>query len=315
MTNFLTKPLIIGNGQLGQGLKNQYPNADILSYPELDLASRDSIMAVDFTKYSVIINAAAWTRVDAAERPELLKRVEAINTDGPALLAECAKKCNLPLVHISSDYVFDGNKTNHNENEPFSPLSIYGKTKAAGDAKIQEAAPDRYWVLRSSWVIGKGVSGARGKGTNFVKIMAGLARKGISPNVVNDQSGRETYVDELVRAIDFILKNEPENGVYNVTNSGKVSSLADITKYIFTKLGRNSDDVTGVSTDEYYGAQGFQKTATNYIRKNTDDTIDYVALRPKNSDLDLTKIHALGFQSEDYFKKIDQYLKELAEED
>lgn len=313
MNTYFRKPLIIGGGQLGQGLREKYPQADLFDFPEIDLTSRESVEDVDFAKYSIILNAAAWTQVDIAEKQELFAKVEAINAGGPELLAEFAKKFNIPLVHISSDYVFDGTKKNHDENEKFSPLNIYGQTKSEGDRKIREISPQKWWVLRSSWVIGKGVSGVAGKGTNFVKIMADLAKKGVSPSVANDQIGRQTYVDELVRAIDFIGQNDAENGVYNLTNDGKIASLAEITKYIFAKLGRDPSDVTEVSTDEYYEAQGFVKSSRNYSRKNDDGSIDYVALRPKNSDLNLSKIHTLGFESEDYFAKIDEYLKELEE--
>lgn len=312
--NYFNKPLIIGGGQLGQGLREKYPNADLLDFPRVDLTSRESIEKIDFAKYSIILNAAAWTQVDVAEKPELFAKVEAVNAGGPEILAEFAKKFNTPLVHISSDYVFDGTNRNHDENEKFSPINVYGKTKAEGDQKIREIAPQKWWILRSSWVIGKGVSGAAGKGTNFVKIMANLAKKGVSPGVANDQIGRQTYVDELVRAIDFLAENDAENGVYNLTNDGKVASLAEITKYIFAKLGRNPSDVTEVSSDEYYAAQGFVKNSRNYSRKNDDGSVDYIALRPKNSDLNLDKIHDLGFKSEDYFAKIDEYLTELETE-
>lgn len=311
---FDEKPLIIGGGQLGQGLREKYPQADLLDYPEVDLTSRDSLYAIDFPKYSCILNAAAFTQVDTAENPSLLEKVEAINTGGPKLLAECAKQFDILLVHISSDYVFDGAKKNHREDEPFSPLSVYGSTKAAGDEAVTKSGA-KYYILRSSWVIGKGASGAAGKGTNFVKIMAGLAKKGVSPSVANDQIGRQTYVDELVRAIDFLLSNNAEFGTYNLTNGGKVASLAEITKYIFAKLGRNPDDIKEVSTDKYYAAQGFAKQEKFYLRENADGTKNYVAFRPENSDLDLKKIHNLGFESQDYFTKLDEYLDELKQEE
>ncbi|GFH40992.1 SDR family oxidoreductase [Lactococcus insecticola] len=314
MTNYLEKPLIIGGGQLGQGFKEKYPQADLLDFPDIDLSSKASLEKIAFSDYTVILNSAAWTQVDAAENPDLYEKVKAINATGVAYLAEFAKINHIPLVHISSDYVFDGAQKNHKETESFSALSVYGETKALGDAAILENAPDKWFILRSSWVIGKGVSGAQGKGTNFVKIMANLALKGVKPSVASDQYGRQTYVDEMVRAVDFLLTRDAENGVYNLTNSGQVKSLFEITQYIFDKLGRDKADVTPVTTDDYYKNQGFVATGTNYSRKNDNGETDYIARRPVNSDLDLSKIQALGFESTDYLVKIDDYLEELKKE-
>jgi dTDP-4-dehydrorhamnose 3,5-epimerase len=311
MTNYLEKPLIIGGGQLGQGLKEAYPQADMLDFPEIDLSSKESLESVDYSQYTVILNSAAWTQVDVAENPDLHGKVEAINGTGPGYLAEIAKANNIPLVHVSSDYVFDGSKENHQENEEFSPLSVYGATKADGDKAIANVNPGKWFILRSSWVIGKGVSGAAGKGTNFVKIMAGLALKGINPTVAADQYGRQTYVDEMIKAIDFLLTQDAPNGVYNLTNSGPVKSLHEITQYIFEKLGRDPQDVTPIPTDDYYKNQGFEFAGDKYIRTKEDGTVDYVAIRPVHSDLDLSKIQALGFESTDYLVKIDEYLEEL----
>src|SRR5690606_29757497 len=141
---------------------------------------------------TTILNAAAYTNVDGAETPEGRIAAWKVNATGPAILTRIALKHNLTLLHISTEYVFDGTQEIHTEDEPFSPLSVYGTSKAAGDTAV--GLLPQHYILRTSWVIGEG--------KNFVRTMLGLAQKGVSPTVVADQIGRLTFTSELVRAID-----------------------------------------------------------------------------------------------------------------
>src|SRR5512146_2634297 len=209
---------IIGaNGQLGRALKAKYPGAKSADIKELDITDAKSVADFDWSKVKVILNAAAYTNVDGAETAE--GRVVAWNVNASAVgnLVRAAVKHDLTLVHASTDYVFDGTKTPHTEDEPLSPLNAYGQTKAAADIAIGLAP--KHYLLRTSWVIGEG--------PNFVRTMLGLGKKGVEPKVVADQVGRLTFTGELVRAIDHFLTSQAPYGTYNVTNGGDPAGWAD----------------------------------------------------------------------------------------
>ncbi|MCL2085634.1 sugar nucleotide-binding protein [Candidatus Saccharibacteria bacterium] len=277
----LSKIIIIGaNGQLGSELHARYPDATALDFPDIDITSNESLGKINWSEYSTIINAAAMTDVDGAETDNGRTKAWAINSTGVANLASIANKYGLTLVHISSDYVFDGKTPNHTETESFSPLGVYGQTKAAGDIAAS-LAPNHY-ILRTSWVVGNG--------KNFIRTMFELGQKGVSPKVVSDQTGRLTFVDELARAIAFLLDNKPAYGTYNLTNDGKVASWADIASRVF-EIGGFDAKVIPTSTAEYIG----DKTG--------------ISPRPEHSDLDLTKIHTAGFNSTDYNERMEEYIR------
>ena len=126
----------------------------------------------------MVVNAAAYTAVDAAETAQGRRDAWATNVAAVTALAGAAREQRATLVHISSDYVFDGTVESHDEDEPFSPLGVYGQTKAAGDAVV--ATVPQHYLLRTSWVIGEG--------RNFVATMASLADRGVAPSVVATSS-------------------------------------------------------------------------------------------------------------------------------
>lgn len=273
--------LIIGaNGQLGKALQKKYPQARAVDKTELDITDSNSVTNYDWSKITTILNAAAYTNVDGAETAEGRLAAQKVNVNGSANLAAAAKKHNLTLVHISTDYVFDGTNSPHTEDEPFSPLSEYGRTKADGD-KIMSEVPKHY-ILRTSWVIGDG--------PNFVRTMLELVQKGVNPNVVNDQIGRLTFTSELVRTIDYLLAKNAPYGTYNITNEGALSSWAEIAREIF-KIAELPNVVTDITTAEYY--------------KNKPG----VAKRPLNSAMDLAKIKATGFEPHDWRDDLREYIK------
>ena len=189
-------------------------------------------------------------------------------------------KNDITLVHISSDYVFDGTIVPHTEDESLSPLSVYGASKAAGDLLVQQL--EKYYLLRTTWVIGEG--------KNFVRTMLGLAENDISPTVVSDQVGRLTFTSELVRIIDHLLRTKAPYGTYNATNSGVNKSWADITRDIFSLASRSDLTVTDTSTAAYFaGKVG-------------------IAPRPLGSEMDLTKLQSTGFESRDWYDDLLEYI-------
>lgn len=269
------------NGQVGRALQKVYPQALALDREQLDITNQKEINEFNWDNVKVIINAAAWTDVDGAENPSNYNLVKAVNVDASRYLATAASQHDLTFVTFSSDYVFDGSQPIHNEDELFSPLNVYGKTKADGD--LEAATTIKHYIIRTSWVIGDG--------RNFVNIMQDLAARGAKPSVVNDQIGRLTFTtDTLARGIKHLLEIGAPYGTYNLTNEGQPVSWADIAKIVFEKSGKSPSDVQPVSTAEYFAD-----------KPNT-------AKRPLQSTLDLTKIEKTGFIPEDWRDKLDKLL-------
>lgn len=271
-------------GQLGTALRQQYPEAKSADIQELDITSRDSVLKYDWKNIDCIINAAAYTNVDGAETPEGRIASWQVNAMAVGHLVEVATKFNITLVHVSTDYVFHGSQNPHTENEPLSPLSSYGASKAAGDLVLAQAP--KYYLLRTSWLIGEG--------SNFVRTMLQLGQKGVDPIVVADQVGRPTFTAELVRGIDHLLSTKAPYGIYNITNSGDEVSWASLTREIFKEAGLDRK-VNDTTTAEYFA------------------TKEGVAERPLNSTFDLAKIESTGFKPKDWRDDLKKYLKkELA---
>jgi dTDP-4-dehydrorhamnose 3,5-epimerase len=268
-----------GNGQLGKALQNKYPGAIAVDINELDITNTESVNNFNWLGKKVILNAAAYTNVDGAERPENKELAYKVNAEAVANLAKVAIKNEITLVHISTDYVFDGTKNPHIEDEPFTPLSVYGASKAEGDK--QAAKVPKNYTLRTSWVIGDG--------KNFVRTMLDLANQGKNPTVVADQIGRPTFTSELVSAIDHLLTNHAPYGTYNVSNSGYSVSWADLAREAYVLAGL-PNTVTDTSTEDFYAGK-------------TD-----FATRPANSVFDLSKIQATGFKSTDWHQALSDYI-------
>lgn len=281
-----SKIFIVGaKGQLGLALQAQYPDARSADIDELDITDKDSVESFDWTSTEIILNAAAYTNVDGAETAEGRVSAWAVNADAVANLVAVAAQHDITLVHISTDYVFDGTQNPHTEDEPFSPLSVYGASKAAGDLVISLAP--KFYIIRTSWVIGDG--------KNFVRTMLELGKNDVSPNVVVDQVGRLTFTGELVRALDHLLITNVPYGTYNATNEGKPASWAEITRTIFELAGFNNLTVTNTTTAEYFaGKKG-------------------IAPRPLQSTLDLTKLKSTGFINNDWRDDLKEYIKKESE--
>jgi dTDP-4-dehydrorhamnose 3,5-epimerase/reductase len=277
------KTLIIGaGGQLGRALIRAIPTAVPVNRATLDLADPESLSEFDFGPYGIVINAAAYTKVDTAETDDGRRTAWAVNVGGVGGLVEAARKHRLTLVHFSSDYVFDGAQVIHSETEPFSPLGVYGQTKAAGDALV--ASLPTHYLLRTSWVIGDG--------HNFVRTMATLADRGVNPEVVDDQFGRLTFTADISRAIVHLLEIGAPYGTYNLSNAGDPMTWAGIARAVFEARGRDAASVKSVTTAEYEAGKS-------------------LAPRPRHSLLSLDKIISSGFRPADAMIQLRSYLTSL----
>lgn len=283
------RTLVIGaRGQLGRALAERFAGRRDVEFADrssLDLTAPDLAQSRRWRDYGVVVNAAAYTAVDAAETPDGRTAAWAANVTGVARLAEIAREHRLTLVHVSSDYVFDGTAEDpYDEDAPVSPLGVYGQTKAAGDA-LAATVPDHY-IVRTSWVIGDGA--------NFVRTMHSLAQRGVDPKVVADQRGRLTFTADIADAILHLLTTRPAPGVYNVSSAGPIRSWAEIAKDVFRLSGHDPSRVHDVTTEAYFA--GADRP---------------IAPRPANSALDLGKITATGFTPQDGGPALAEYVAAL----
>jgi dTDP-4-dehydrorhamnose reductase len=273
--------LIVGaNGQIGRALQALYPGAQKTDTNELDITDATAVANYDWSKIKVLLNAAAYTNVDGAESSEGRIAAWKVNATAVGNLVKAALKHDLLLVHISTEYVFDGSKNPHLENEALSPLGIYAQSKAAGDV-VAAVLPKRY-IVRTSWVVGDG--------KNFVRTMMGLGKKGVNPSVIADDIGRPSFADEVARAIKYLLDTQAAYGTYNISNEGDPVSWADFTRAIFE-------------------AAGYRLTVTNTTNAAYYADKPTAAARPHNSVFDLRKIHATGFMPHDWRVDLKAYIE------
>jgi dTDP-4-dehydrorhamnose reductase len=274
--------VIVGaNGQLGRALQKRFPHAVALDRGALDVSDAAAVRDHDWSGVDVVLNAAAYTAVDAAEDPANLAAVRGANVEAVAHLAEAAQRQGFTLVHISSEYVFDGRHAGPiPEDLPPSPLSVYGQSKADGDAAA--AAAPRHYIVRTTWVVGEG--------GNFVRTMASLADRRVQPSVVGDQIGRPTFTTDLADGIAHLLETGAPFGTYNLTNDGEPASWAQVAAAVYEARGHSANAVRSVSTKEYFADK------------------PQAAPRPLNSVLDLSKIVTSGFRPRDWRDALSDYL-------
>lgn len=242
------------NGQVVSGLKalaNDELEIVSLGRPELDLAQPGTVLkALRDAKPDVVISAAAYTAVDKAEsEPDI---AFAVNRDGARAVAQAASELGIPVIHLSTDYVFDGTKaTPYVENDPTGPTSIYGRSKLEGEQAVAEATGD-YAILRTAWVYSE-------YGNNFVKTMLRLSESRDEINVVADQFGCPTSANDIATAIVAIARKLLDDssirlrGVFHLSGTGE-TNWADFAKQIFAfseKNGGKSLVVNGITTAQY----------------------------------------------------------------
>ncbi|TWD81091.1 dTDP-4-dehydrorhamnose reductase [Kribbella amoyensis] len=266
-------------GQLGKALGGRLPDARLVTSAELDITSRPALDAFDWTGITAIVNAAAWTAVDKAEDAEHTLSAWDVNATGVANLAWHARRLGIPLVHVSTDYVFDSADGFLAVDQRIDPQGVYGITKAAGELAARLAPT--YYVVRTSWVFGDG--------PNFVRTMLRVGADRDELTVVGDQYGRPTYTVDLAAALIGLLDSGAPSGTYHATGDGDVVSWADFAAAI---LENSSCKVRPISSEEYSAGK------TN------------IAPRPSNSALDLSALEAAGVRMRDWRQALAEYLLE-----
>jgi dTDP-4-dehydrorhamnose reductase len=243
--------LIGANGMLAQAVKKAaLPHYETVSFdlPEFDLTDRQQVLsALTDLRPQVIINCAAFTNVDGCETQEEL--ATRVNGSGPGYLAEAAKSIDAVLVHISTDYVFDGSKTTpYTEEDRPHPVSAYGRSKLAGEEAIRSSGFERYFILRTSWLYGSG-------GKNFVETIIRLAAEREELRVVADQVGSPTHTEDLAVAIFKLLTSQAAYGIYHFANLGECSwhAFAEAIVDELRQRGMASrvKQIVPLSTDQY----------------------------------------------------------------
>ena len=248
------KIIVTGSkGQLGRSIQkfsSEYPGLDFVFTDVEELDISDSVQTDHFfatEKPSVVVNCAAFTAVDKAEKEELL--AEKINHRGVANLANACKKTGTKLIHISTDYLFDGNKsTPYHEKDIVKPKSVYGITKLEGETAILRAEIKSI-IIRTSWLYSE-------YGNNYVKTMLRLGKEKDQLKIVSDQVGTPTYAGDLARVLLDILQLTAEDnkrfvtGIYHYSNEG-VASWYDFTKAIFEYSPEISCQVCPIDTIAY----------------------------------------------------------------
>jgi len=247
------KPLVIGgNGQLGSHLRAEIPDAAFWDRRTLDLASPGDLQQrIAAAAPNAIIIAAAYTAVDKAEsEPDLAWKV---NAEAPAAIARAAQALDVPLVYISTDYVFDGRKPEgYTEEDGTRPLGQYGRSKLGGELAVASLCR-KHWILRTSWVFSE-------HGNNFVKTMLRLARERDELRVVNDQRGQPTYAGDLARCISLLLASPGGDGAAPWgllhTGAGPAVSWHEFAQAIVAAaeglgLLHRRPRITGIPTSDY----------------------------------------------------------------
>ncbi|MCF6184557.1 MAG: dTDP-4-dehydrorhamnose reductase [Bacteroidales bacterium] len=248
----MNKILVTGaNGQLGNEIRKisfsrKNFNFYFTDVDELDITKLENIQSFcSENKFDYIINCAAYTNVDKAESDKV--NAEKINAEAVKNLSEISQKYKIPLIHISTDYVFDG-KSNipYKENDKTNPRSVYGKTKLQGEEFAKKAY--KGIIIRTAWLYSS-------FGNNFVKTMLRLGKERNEINVVSDQKGSPTYAEDLARAILEIVKQTTENQEHNFSGIYHYSDEGSCTWYEFAKEIMQKANlkckVNPVSSDEY----------------------------------------------------------------
>ena len=283
------KILVTGvKGQLGYDVVNECQkrgyDAIGVDVEEMDITNPEAVdRVIAAANPDAVIHCAAWTAVDAAEEPENVAKVRAVNADGTQNIANVCKKLNCKLLYISTDYVFDGQGSEPwlPDQKDYRPLNVYGQTKLEGELAVANTV-EKYFIVRIAWVFGV-------NGKNFIKTMLNVGKTHDTIRVVNDQIGTPTYTYDLARLLVDMAESE-KYGYYHATNEGGYISWYDFACEIFRQAGYPTK-VIPVTTAEY----GLSK-----------------AKRPFNSRLDKHKLVENGFTPlPDWKDALKRYLKEI----
>lgn len=237
--------LVGGSGQLGSSLKSLSwsENTQLLSPQrnQLDICDNEQTRKyLEFTEPQVIINASAWTDVPGAESN--YDSAVMINSTAVGALALGCKEVGATLFHISTDYVFDGEKSqSYVETDLTNPLNNYGKSKLSGEIEISASGLENFYILRTSWLYSQ-------FGKNFVKTIAAKALRGESASIVDDQFGSPTYAGDLALGIQSAINVKPNSGIYHYANQGTVSWF-EFGQEIYRLTGADVSLVTSRKSD------------------------------------------------------------------
>jgi dTDP-4-dehydrorhamnose reductase len=244
----MTGWLVTGaNGMLGRELVGLLRDRDAavtaVARADLDITDPDAVRnAIAGARPQVVVNCAAWTAVDQAESQE--EAALAVNGAGAANVAAACAVTGARLIHISTDYVFDGHAHEpYAENSPTAPATAYGRTKLAGEQAVRERLPDDAVILRTAWLYGP-------YGGNFVATMLRLERERPSVTVVDDQQGQPTSTLALARQIVAVVEAAAPAGIYHATCAGETSWFG-LARAVFSLAGANPERVIPVSAAEF----------------------------------------------------------------
>ncbi len=271
--------LLGSGGMLGSDVKAELEAQNInykaYDYPEVDVTNIDTLRDVITSDVDVVINCTAYTAVDQAESD--VERCRGINAIGPKNIATLCKEADAKLVHISTDFVFDGDKEGcYYEDDKPNPISVYGVTKQEGDEFVQEIM-DKYFILRTAYLFGI-------NGNNFIETMIKLSDKELL-TVINDQKGSPTHSKDLAKAIIAVSKTD-DYGIYHATSEGE-ATWYEFAKYVFEQMNLDVN-LQPCSTEEY----------------------PTPAKRPHNSVLENTHFKENGvFTFPDWHVAVDEYLE------
>jgi dTDP-4-dehydrorhamnose reductase len=286
------KTLVLGSkGQLGKALAETVPGSAEyigLDLPDLDITSAGAIFELCREEQPVvIINAAAYTAVDKAESE--IDVATAVNVEGARNVAAAARDVGARLVHISTDFVFDGTgSTPYSADAETNPLSVYGRTKRDGERAVLDASPDTATVIRTAWLYSK-------TGSNFVKTMLRLMQERDELSVVADQFGTPTWANSLATAVWIVASSTTLSGIFHWTDSGEASwhefAAAIQDEALSLGLLNGRVPIRAISTEEYPTA----------------------AARPRYSVLDCSAtIAALGLQPAEWRVNLRSMLKGMS---
>ena len=233
------------HGQLGSDVLRRLAGEQVtgLGRDELDITDLRAVdRMISELRPDVVVNAAAYTAVDAAESDE--PAAHAVNAAGPAALASALSRRGGRLLHVSTDYVFDGTSSSpYAVDDPTAPRSAYGRTKLAGEQAVRELLPGTGYVVRTAWVYGA-------VGANFVKTMVRLEGERDTVSVVDDQRGSPTWSADLARGLVELAHSSAPAGTYHCTNSGDTTWFG-LTRAIFGELGADPQRVLPTTTDAF----------------------------------------------------------------
>jgi dTDP-4-dehydrorhamnose 3,5-epimerase len=274
--------IIFGDGQVAKAVRQLDVDSRLVTRSNFDFATASVQQLVDsIPPNSVVINAAAYTRVDDCESPSGFTKAMDVNFHFVENLAAACREQSATLVHFSSDYVFDGeNIGEYTEEDRPNPRSRYGITKMLGDQAARKCP--HHYIIRTSWVFGEG--------PNFISTVLRLARSGQPLKVVSDQIGRPTSSSELARFASHLVDGGHDFGTYNLSLDGRPLTWFELAQTALELAKLDQSLLQPVTTEEYSDGKG-------------------LAPRPPNGMLNLKKAAGVGFEPSDYLGEVSRWLE------